>query len=104
MKKGSDLAMIHQNGDTTLHLAVCSRRLKVIDLILRHRRAYVNRIDIDDNTPLRWPAFPSYDKFTERLLAADRVLVNLIGGFGWVDILSALFHHSVIRSDTMILK
>jgi ankyrin repeat protein len=102
-QKGLDLATINYNSAIALYFAVRSRRLEVVDLILRHPRANVNCIDNDSNTRLWWSTFLSYD-VTERLLAAKDINANLIGGFGRLDTRSAPLHHAVTRSDTMILK
>jgi ankyrin repeat protein len=92
------------NGATALHLAVRSRRLEVVDLILQHPHADVNCVDNDGNTPLWWSTFLSYYAITERLLAEKNIDANLIGGVGRLDIPSAPLHHAATWSDTIISK
>jgi ankyrin repeat protein len=39
------VATIDSHGATALHLAVCSRRLEVVDLLLQHPHSDVNCVD-----------------------------------------------------------
>ncbi|CAG8882967.1 unnamed protein product [Penicillium nalgiovense] len=93
-----------RKGYTPLHLAVQSRRLEVVDLILGHPLANVNCKDKDGNTPLWLSTYSSCDEITERLLAEKDIDVNFVGGRGRLEAPSTSLHHAATRLDTILLR
>ncbi|CAG8108096.1 unnamed protein product [Penicillium salamii] len=81
-RKGLNLDIQDRKSYTPLHLAVQSRRLEVVDVILSHSHASVDCKDKHGNTLLWLSTYSSCDEITERLLAEKDINVNFVGGRG----------------------
>lgn len=103
-QKGLDLDIQDQKGYTPLHLAVQSRRLEVVNLILGHSLANVNCKAKDGNTPLWLSTYSSCDELTERLFAEKDINVNFVGGRGRFETASTSLHHAATRLDIVVLR
>jgi ankyrin repeat protein len=93
-----------RKGYTPLHLAIQSKRLELVNLLLSHPRANVNCKDKDGNTPLWISTYLSCDEITDRLLAEKDINVNFVGGRGRFEAPSTSLHHAAIRLDTVLLR
>ena len=80
-QKGLNLDIQNRKGYTPLHLAIQSKRLEMVNLLLSHPRANVNCKGKDDNTPLWLSTYSSCDGITERLLAEKDININFVGVF-----------------------
>ncbi|KAJ5240609.1 uncharacterized protein N7469_002200 [Penicillium citrinum] len=103
-QKNPALEAHDQNGDTPLHLAVRCRRLEAMEALLDHPQVNINCRDRDDNTPLWLSTFLSHDDMTKRILAAQGIDVNFVGGRGQTQSVSTSLHHVVARRDTVALR
>ncbi|CAG8022806.1 unnamed protein product [Penicillium salamii] len=103
-RKGLNLDIQDRKSYTPLHLAVQSRRLEVVDVILSHSHASVDCKDKHGNTLLWLSTYSSCDEITERLLAEKDINVNFVGGRGKVETPSTSLHHAATRLDTVLLR
>ncbi|OQE54890.1 hypothetical protein PENNAL_c0443G05042 [Penicillium nalgiovense] len=96
-QRGLNLGVQDRKGYTPLHLAVQSRRLEVVNLILSHPLANVNCKDKDGNTPVWLSTYSPCDEIAV-------ISVDFIGGRGGLEAPSKSLHHAATRLNTILLR
>lgn len=70
---GADASLVGRDGMGPLHLAVKSKGIAIVNLLMRNRRVDCNVVDARGYTPLHLAAILGYAQVLQALLACERI-------------------------------